>query len=508
VVWSNDHASDEPPFWHATFDYPLGCTVLDIAVPHIPPAVGLYNSISTPQIFRQHVVVAVACSDFAVRVLQLPLDSASPTGQILASISQNSVPTSVSLSWTNGSDDEMGTEQDDVDNSQLIVAACSRESLGSIHFACVSISQGRTKHFQTLKLSEVPLKLEFNPSSHTSNHHSKLLIACSAGLVYVYDPFSHPDGDTEEQTLPSRGTWLGLYSTKFTADEDELSSVSAQRKRILDASWASNGRSIIVLLADGEWGVWSMPSRSEEGVSHSSSFALWGMVGSGMPSHMGQGPKKSLDRSSLPTMTPNTRRVKETNLFVGQTTTATGAPRGGLSVNPVLLPSADNTEDSVVLFYNDTVCYVDSLQSYWSRAARRSSEIKMQTAGGSLFGPGLTRIENLNLNGQRIMSVGQITSQQKGVVLLSCEHQIVISSHATQTPLASARTTTLAARPRSDLRRSQALLDKGELDIDQLDVLMDQMDGDGTKSQGVSGSSRLLESQGPFMSGALPRPGA
>jgi hypothetical protein len=455
------------------------------------------------------VVVAVACSDFAVRVLKLPLNSASPAGEILASISQNSIPTSVALSWTsgNGSDDEMDTGQEDIDHGHLIVASCSRESLGNLHFACISISQGRAKLFQTLKLSEVPLKIEFNPSSHTSNHHSKILIACSAGLVYVYDPFSHPNGDGED-TFPSKGTWVALYSTKFAADEDELSSVSAQRKRILDASWASNGRSIVVLLEDGEWGVWSMPSRSDNSVSYASGFALWGVVGSGIPSHLAQGSKRSLDRNSLPTMTPNTRRVKETNLFVGHTTTAAGAPRGGLSVNPVLLPSADNTEDSVVLFYNDTVCYVDSLQSYWSRAARRSSEVKMHTAGGSLFGPGLTRIEGLNLNGQHITSVGQIISHHRGVILLSCEHQLVISSHAAQTPLVNLRTTTLATRPRTDLRQSQALLEKGELDIDQLDVLMDQMDGEASVSRGMSGSSRLTgDSQGPFMSGALPRKG-
>ena len=290
MVWSNGHASEEPPFRHATFDFPLGCTVLDISIPHLPPAVGLYRSISTPQIFKEHVVVAVACSDFAVRVLKLPLNSASPSGEILASISQNSVPTSVALSWTsgNGSDDEMDTGQEDIDHGHLIVASCSRESLGNLHFACISISQGRAKLFQTLKLSEVPLKIEFNPSSHTSNHHSKILIACSAGLVYVYDPFSHPNGDGED-TFPSKGTWVALYSTKFATDEDELSSVSAQRKRILDASWASNGRSIVVLLEDGEWGVWSMPSRSDNSVSYASGFALWGVVGSGIPSHLAQG---------------------------------------------------------------------------------------------------------------------------------------------------------------------------------------------------------------------------
>jgi hypothetical protein len=368
------------------------------------------------------------------------------------------------------------------------------------------MSQGRAayaKPFQSLKLSELPLKIEFNPSSHGSNHHSTVLIACSTGLVYVYDPFSCPDGAAEE-TLPSKGTWIALYSTKFhSADEDELS--SGQRKRILDASWASNGRSIITLLADGEWGVWSAPSSQSESssMSSASSFALWGMIGSGIPSHLAQGPKK-LDRSSLPTMTPNTRRVKEANLFVGHVNATTAAPRGGLSVNPILLPSADNTEDSVVLWYNDTVCYVDSLQSYWSRAARRSSEVKMQTAGGSLFGPGLTRIEDLNLKGQHITSVGQVISRHGGAILVSCEHQLVLSSHAAQKPLGKPRTTTLVSRPRSDLHRSQALLEKGELDIDQLDVLMDQMGG---AEPGMSGSRLVGDSDGPFMSGALPRSG-
>ena len=95
-------------------------------------------------------------------------------------------------------------------------------------------------------------------------------------------------------------------------------------------------------------------------------------------------------------------------------------------------------------------------------------------------------------------------SHHKGVILLSCEHQLVISSHAAQTPLVNLRTTTLATRPRTDLRQSQALLEKGELDIDQLDVLMDQMDG---AEPGMSGSRLVGDSDGPFMSGALPRKG-
>jgi hypothetical protein len=181
--------------------------------------------------------------------------------------------------------------------------------------------------------------------------------------------------------------------------------------------------------------------------------------------------------------------------------------RGGISVKQIPLPSADNTEDSVTFWFNDTICYIDSLQAYWARAAKRSSNAKLQTTGGSLFGPGLTRIEGLNLHGQSITSITQLNGQAitsrspSKAVLLATEHQLITSRYGAEKVIGriSLPVRTSRTSHRKDL--SQSLLAEGELDLGELDLMMDQMDGH--RDVPMIDSTTYADPDDEFMSGAL-----
>jgi len=214
-------------------------------------------------------------------------------------------------------------------------------------------------------------------------------------------------------------------------------------------------------------------------------------------------------------MTPNTRRSKEDSLFVGHHQhSADTASRGGISVTSVLLPSASNTHDSVALWYNETVFYIDSLQAYWSRAAKRSTETKLQTSAGSLFGPGLTRIEGLDFHGQMITSIDQLsvkddkTADSSAAIVLATDHGVTVAAHPLHKPdEEAARRSHLSSKTSYDLRQSQALLRKGELDIEQLDVMMNDIENnhEANTADTLRASRQFLEHPvETFMSGALP----
>jgi hypothetical protein len=268
------------------------------------------------------------------------------------------------------------------------------------------------------------------------------------------------------------------------------------------------GRVVVVLLADGEWGVWDVAGNRTSSLKPNS-FAIWGMIGSGVPSHfISNGTKRSLEsKGSLPTMTPNTKRTKEAHLFTGQSAHTTNTPRGAICIKPILLPSADNSEDSVVIWYNDTICYIDSLQSYWSRAAKRSNDSKVQTSGGSLFGPGLTRMEAIDLEGQIIKSITQTTSQNDSenpasrAIVLGTQHQLVTCPYGPRTSLPS-KLSRSRTHQLENLSQS-LLLQRGELGIDDLDNMLDSMHSN-RRFTSASHSMSIDQDDGDvFMTGAL-----
>lgn len=71
---NSEYESSEPyaPFIR-TLDLPLGVEVLHLAFPHLPWDTHRSSMGALPSLFAKKIVCAVACSDFSVRVVLLPL---------------------------------------------------------------------------------------------------------------------------------------------------------------------------------------------------------------------------------------------------------------------------------------------------------------------------------------------------------------------------------------------------------------------------------------------------
>lgn len=391
----------------------------------------------------------------------------------------------VTITWTIASE-EGKTANVERGDLKIAVAGCSKDAPSTLSINHITLHQddstitvSRTsRSSQKTLLPDSPLKIAFSPTSKTD-----LLVACGNGLVYVFDP--------------KEKSWLASFTTRFVnPDETDANPGQARRKRILDAAWAANGTAIVALLADGEWGVWDVDgshSKKSSSQALSSSFALWGMIGSGVPSHVSKShdSRKSFEPSSfLPTMTPNTRRSKADTLFSGQVASENSNSSGGLVVTQAPLPSADNYEDNVAFWYNDTVCYLDSLQAYWARAAKRSVDSKLQAPGGSLFGPALTRVDGLDLGGQSMTAITQLPAlrvdqSSPRTIAVTTEHRLRCFSRTPQR--ASTLGTVLVERTnnRSSHSHSQTLFPKQNLDLETMDAILDSMDGQDVSMAGA-----------------------
>jgi len=121
---------------------------------------------------------------------------------------------------------------------------------------------------------------------------------------------------------------------------------------------------------------------------------------------------------------------------------------------------------------------ISNLQTYWTRSIGGGS-------AGSLYGPGLTRVENLNLFGELISSIEQFAASDVAVragaqrdLLIAAEHRLLMLSSSTPqresiTALFSRELEHVAETDQVD----QRLLSRGELDLGGMDRLLEGMDG-------------------------------
>jgi hypothetical protein len=449
----------------------------------VPPVASLHHH---PTILKSNLILAAASSD-SVKILLYPSepidDSGDSNGPYLLTDLQlypGDKADLVTMTWTNN----LASKSDNsASKASLLLATCARTSPSYISFFRVTLEidgqnpghivvSHKTPLFQRTALLSSPRSISFSPVA--SHWHSEILVASESGTAYLYDPFSSrsPEG-LKKATLPlkkdpERGSWITSFSTRFApSTETAPSAYLAHRKLILDASFTSNGLAVVLLLHDGEWGVWDI----EKG-----NYALWGMIGSGIPSH--QSARKSLEPSNLPTMTPSTRKLKAEALFSGSVSPQLNAYSGGVTI------VASGNTDMVTFWYNGTVCYIDDFQSYWARAVKRSAETKLQTIGGSLFGPGLARLDGLDLHGQTLTSVVQLPVP-KGkasvrTVVIVTEHQVIYSTRGSPAT-AGVANSLLSHRPKTgpSHHHSRSLGQSMQLDIGTMDAILDSMDVEG-----------------------------
>lgn len=522
----------------------LNTEVLHIAVPQIPTVSALRPADTVPAIFAKKIVFTVACADYSVRVITLPLSPPSDTAKqspfsaksqwgeevvkVPTHAGHQSIPRGVTMTWTSRSEptfeDESGDEMNVDDTTEasatpgrrrirkrqsrsqsgrrsdegwdLLIASHSTELGGLLkiwRFGLGETSVTATtpiEAYQSVPLRKLATKVAFNSAQYPKRRHSQLVITDALGNARIYDPFALSTGSRQASRIASTkaepGCFVALFRTTFehTKPNSTTPPLLAARKPILDAAWASDGRRILALLADGEWGIWDVDRSGPNPPSDPSAFSIRGFVVT-ESSRSGGGsssPKRS-GRSTLAPMTPNTRRTKEETLFQGVPTSSSVPPRGGVSVASLLSTTGGTSEDSVVLWYGSEAFRIPDLEKFWTRAASGNDN------GGSLPAPGLISLQGLALHGEAITSVNQLDTTVREArlaiprdVLVSTDHRLIITVNTAQ-PLGRDLNAALAKEQAEEVearRTDQALLARGELDIGGMGRLLEDMEGSGS----------------------------
>ena len=270
------------------------------------------------------------------------------------------------------------------------------------------------------------------------------------------------------------------YLTPFHADEKHAhaSAAFAQRKSILDARWALSGKALLVLLEDGEWGLWDIASASTG--KRVEEFAIRGFLGTAGHTEATEPASKRKGSSKLAPMTPNTRQAKAEQLFSGAPKIPGVAPQGGISISAHHNRTGPGDE-SAVLWYNSDIYSINSLQSFYQRSTSNSGGL------GSLYSPGLTHITDVKLFSESITSISQFSSKSSsaGIGQMNTQRDLLISAEYRAIMLHALRTTTPSRQlfqqqlaERQPVDRDQRMLDAGVLDIDGMDRMLDNMAGD------------------------------
>ncbi|KAK8155611.1 hypothetical protein BC567DRAFT_252605 [Phyllosticta citribraziliensis] len=544
---SEDEENESEQHTHIVqqLDIPLGTEVLSLALPQLPHQPSHPVDV-IPPIFNEKIVVSAACADTSVRVITLPLTPPSdarkaadrskvqaPYGEQVLRIEgqhgHQAIPSGITMTWTPNDADSLTEDVDmeededaeddeseprprkrtamvDVKDWDLVVASHSIEVTGVLHIFRIPIISKDDRFsltakpvfpYQTQYLPAPATLVSFTPSRFPSRRHLHLLVADSKGYVKVYNPLAAPrarprsarPGMTQAKRL---GAWVASFSTSFESVKDQTAHPGlAQRKRILDAKWASDGRSIVALLVDGEWGAWDVDG-SGPGVTKTLNFAIRGYISSSeqkTTSSAPMVPSKTGSRGlALAPMTPNTRRHREESLFHGPVTSATSdIPRGGISVASSINKSSGQTEDALVLWYGNEVFRIPNFQQFWQRNSGSSSS-------GSLYGPGLTRVEGITLNGEPINGIEQFardgTAARMGVprdLLIAGSTRLLFLVHATPHTKTSGGLFANLDSAERHVQVDNELLKRGELDLGGMDRILNGMSAANTRKVGFAG---------------------
>lgn len=511
--------------------------VLHIAVPQVPAVSTLHPADTIPAIFGKKLVFTATCADSTIRVVTLPLspppDSAkekplsasSQYGEeVIKFHGHQSIARGATMTWTSRAEPsakrDMGDEMD-VDAAgdagatpgrrrrpqsrshsrpgtaagfDILVATHSAELGGLFKIWRFELTETSVNGahpivpYKTVTLRKPASRIAFNTAQYPKRRHSQLLISDLTGTARVYDPFAPPSRKRSASGHTDPGAFITMFKSTFESGKSSpyTPPILAARKAILDAAWTCDGRHILALLADGEWGIWDGDQSGPSPPADPAAFSMRGFVGTIEKEGSSSGPSspKRGGRSSLAPMTPNTRRRKEDHLFHGSSSGTAVPTRGGISVATCTSSNGSVSEDSVIIWYGSEVYRIADLTKFWTRNTSASR-------GQSLPGPGLTQIHDIPLLGESISSITQFDTTAAASrmaisrdILIAAEHRLIIS--ATTKPALGRDLGTVFALPAAEAddhrRTDQALLTRGELDLGGMDRLLEDMEGSGSGS--------------------------
>ncbi|KAL1984570.1 hypothetical protein VTN96DRAFT_8872 [Rasamsonia emersonii] len=524
-------------------DIPLGMKVLGVAVPSFLPEKARSSLEAFPPILTKMIVVSAICADSSTRVVVVPLTPPHPTNtepstwgiqtlSMSGSVSHNEIPTGVSITFTcqAGGDDSTRSRSQrrasfsrvesaparDGEKWELLVATHAAEATGTLLVYRIPVIERSTRgetsftlspqHLHPIQRHALPApakSISFNPSPYPSERHANLLVAFPDGYVKILSCLATKSNrtsrGTDSETVEPEGRWLITLYPGFEQSADGF----GRRKTVIDAAWVLAGRAVMVLLADGEWGVWDVegsgpgsepgPLRGQSsihGVTGGSltSFAVSGrIVGNPQTSKSqvgGGGPTPPDQRAKFAPMTPSTRRVREDSLFKGAQSPSSPSLCGELSVVQINSSRDPAPEESILIRHGDQIATIPSLLSLWRNAVKSTGTFDASSRCR------VTNIGNVHLLGERLTGISHLpaaarkereANRREFDTLITAEHRLIIlapkltGSGPQQQAKTGAELHEKVQQPSAET--DQLMLRRGELDVDGMDRVLSGMAG-------------------------------
>lgn len=515
-------------------DVPLGSTVLDLAVPRILPETARSVLEPFPPVLTEMIVISAVCADFSTRVISLPLIPPHPsqtdpstwkiqTVLISGGVSHQELPRGVSITFTcqeGEEDQELGrprrrsaSKRSDAygaDRWDLLVATHSAEGSGLLLLHNIPIIEESTGGETIYHLSEGDIEskrrhlpgparsIAFNPSSYPSVRHSTLLVAFRSGCVKIYSCFSPKPSSVSRRSSGGQGDFDGAETggkwliTLYAGFEQSPSGLG-RRKTVTDAEWVLGGRAVMVLLSDGEWGVWDIEGAgpgstkgplerqpSIQGVSGGSltSYSVSGRILSPFPGKRSEADGVSVEqRPKFAPTTPSTKRVREDTLLKGSFGLPSASLSGEVSVFQFNSSRDALPDESILVRHGSQSAVIPSLLSLWRNAVKTTGTIDSSNRCR------VSTIQGVNLMGENFKGIGHLpaasrrtrdTGRTEFDILITAEHRIVILAPKLAEPIEKSginRPTSGKAPAGTD----QLKLRQGELDVEGMDRVLGGM---------------------------------
>lgn len=534
-----EEVDPEEPFQKVLrhIDIHLGTKALDVSLPRFLPETARSPLDPFPPILSNMIVLAVLCADCSTRIVAVPLAPPPPTSDdsskwgiqtltISAGATHQEIPTGGSITFTrrNSDSDETaksrsrsrgrnqkpGSIRSAEDKWDLLVATHSAEATGVLLVyqipiieqtagsdSVFSFSSDHIRPIQKQYLPSPASKISFNHAPYPAGRHSQLLVSFSSGRVKIYECLPETTSRSQSGRRSSvseisvgeaNGSWL---ITLYTGFENPATGLTC-RKTIVDAEWVLSGKAVMVLLSDGEWGIWDVEGAgpgsgqsafrgqdSHHGVSGGSltTFAVSGrMTAPAQPSKARLPEAQPSTRPSFAPMTPSTRRVREDTLFKGVSSDTQPSTRGGISVTPATTATRDPTSDnSILMWHGDVNTTIPSLLALWRNGVKSTGIFDASN-----------RCKPINIGAVNLL--GEI---QKGIchvpthiqkddgnevrsydALITAEHRLhILSPRLSESEPGSVGD--LKFKPTAET--DQLMLTKGELDIEGMSRVLDDM---------------------------------
>lgn len=498
-------------------DIPLGSRVLHLAIPRLTPEESRSPLDPFPPIAKSTIVIAAVCSDFSTRVVSLPLLPPHPEQTnpkewhvqnitLSGGVTHQDIPRGVSLTFTcEQTEDDQNPRKsrgraEASGQWSILVATHSAEGSGLLLIHRIPVHEEESGYYTILDEDLVSQKrllpspaqtIAFNPSTYPSTRHSHLLVAFHSGCVKIFSCFSvrksskaskRASQSQDEPTEPE-GRWLISLYPGFESKSTGL----PRRKTIIDAAWVLGGRAVMVLLEDGEWGVWDIegagPGTAKGPLARQTS--VQGVTGGSLTTYAVSGriatppsntQSEAESRPRFAPMTPSTKRVREDTFLKGSMIESNPSLRGQISVLQTNPPQDALPDESILLRHGRLSAMIPSLLSLWRNAVRSTGTFDASNRCR------VTPFPDVNLMGENFQAISHLPSpprisRPKGPnafdVLVAAEHRIIIL--APRLVQVDENASTSLVKQEAAAERDQVMLERGDLDVEGMGRMINGM---------------------------------